>query len=258
MIKYIIIPAIFLIIIYKLISHSKKKWGNIDNNLVLYRFVYNDENVYFYSFNNDLISRYWKRKKFYENKLLEKIKSLNLKGTYVDVGSHHGNHSIYFDKFCNSKKVISIEGNPFNFKYLKKNITKNKCKNILHKKIVSDKSGQMLTMKYNTKNNGASRVVDSKINISNKDKNIINNTTDTLDNLLKTEKDISLMKLDIENYEYPALLGAQNIINKHHPVIIIELYKSNPYYNEIKKFLYKNNYKTDNISYAGAPTFIYY
>ena len=72
----------------------------------------------------------------------------------------------------------------------------------------------MLTMKYNTKNTGASRVVDSKINISNKDKNIINNTTDTLDNLLKTEKDISLMKLDIENYEYPALLGAQNIINK--------------------------------------------
>ena len=177
---------------------------------------------------------------------------------YVDVGSHHGNHSIYFDKFCNSKKVISIEGNPFNFKYLKKNITKNKCKNILYNKIVSDKSGKMLTMKYNTKNTGASRVVDSKINVSNKDKNIINNTTDTLDNLLKTEKDISLMKIDIENYEYPALLGAQNIINKHHPVIIIELYKNNPYYNEIKKFLYKNNYKTDNINYAEAPTFIYY
>ena len=75
----------------------------------------------------------------------------------------------------------------------------------------------MLTMKYNTKNTGASRVVDSKINISNKDKNIINNTTDTLDNLLKTEKAISLMKLDIEKYEYSSyfyiLLTVSFLIN---------------------------------------------
>jgi predicted RNA methylase len=69
-----------------------------------------------------------KKNLFYEIELLEKIKSLNLQGLYVDVGSHHGNHSIYFDKFCNSDKVISIEGNPFNFEYLKKNININNRK----------------------------------------------------------------------------------------------------------------------------------
>ena len=85
----------------------------------MYSFVYNNENVYFNYIENDHISNYWKNNTFYEIKLLEKIKSLNLNGVYVDVGSHHGNHSIYFEKFCNSEKVISIEGNSFNFNYLK-------------------------------------------------------------------------------------------------------------------------------------------
>ena len=71
---------------------------------------------------------------FYENKLLEKIKSLKLRGTYIDIGAHHGNHSIYFNKFCDSDKVISIEGNPFNFKYLKSNCEVNNCDNVLYNK----------------------------------------------------------------------------------------------------------------------------
>jgi FkbM family methyltransferase len=223
----------------------------------MYSFVYNNENIYFNYVLGDHISNSWKNNRFYEIKLLEKIKSLNLNGLYVDVGSHHGNHSIYFDKFCNSEKVISIEGNPFNFNYLKMNITQNKCKNILFNIIASDKEDETLTMKYDMINTGSSRVVNSKINTSYTSKNQINNTTKTLDNLLKNEENISLIKLDIENSEYNALLGAQNIINKHRPVIIIELHRENPYYNEIINFLDKNNYKTDGINYATSPTFIY-
>jgi FkbM family methyltransferase len=217
-------------------------------------FLYNNENIYFNLIEDDHISSYWKRKTFYEPKLLEKIRSLNLNGVYIDVGSHHGNHSIYFDKFCNSDKVISIEGNPLNFNYLKKNINKNKCKNILYNIIVSDKVGETLNMKFNKNNTGDSRV----INLENShEKNIISNTTNTIDNLLRNEENISLMKIDIENYEYYALLGAQKTIAKHKPLIIIELHKTNPYYNEIEHFLKKNNYKTDGINYACSPTFIY-
>ena len=221
----------------------------------MYNVVYNNENIYFNYLSGDHISKSWKNNLFYENKLLEKIKSLNLNGLYIDIGSHHGNHSIYFDKFCNSTKVISIEGNPFNFNYLKMNITQNKCKNILYNIIVSDKEGETLTMKYNMINSGSSHVVDKKMESNNH--NYVNNTTNTLDNLLKNEENISLMKLDIERWEYKALLGAQNIITKHKPVIVIELHTDDPHYNDIINFLNKNNYKTDGINYATSPTYIY-
>lgn len=223
----------------------------------MYNFIYDKKKIYFDSVKNDYIANSWKNKTFYELKLLEKIRSLNLNGSYVDVGSHHGNHSIYFNKFCNSDKVISIEGNPFNFNYLKKNLTQNKCKKIsLINTIISDKENVTLTMEYNMNNTGMSRVISSKKNITNLE-SIITNKTDTLDNLLKNEKNISLIKFDIENYEYYALMGCQNIIIKHKPIIIIEMHKSNPHYDKIINFLKKNNYKTDGINYCGTPTFIY-
>lgn len=223
-------------------------------------FSYDTETLYFNYIKNDHISMFWNHKVFYEDRLLEKIKSLNLNGLYVDVGSHHGNHSIFFDKFCSSDKVISIEGNPFNFNYLKKNITQNRCKNILYNTIISDKVSETLTMQYSLSNTGGSFVIKSEIDFEigiSDTKNIISNTTNTLDNLLKKEENITLIKLDIENYEYYALLGGQNIITKYKPIIVIELHKTNPYYNEIINFLNKNNYKTDGINYACSPTFIY-
>ena len=88
-------------------------------------------------------------------------------------------------------------------------------------------------------------------------KNIIKNTTNTLDNLLKNEDNITFIKMDIENYEYYSLLGAKKIIDKFHPVISIELHNTDPYYNEIINFLRIKNYKTNDISYCKSPTFIY-
>lgn len=204
---------------------------------------------------NDHVSNSWRNGVFYEMKLLEKIKSLNLDGVYVDCGAHHGNHSIYFNKFCNSEKVISIEGNPFNYNYLKDNIINNNCSNTLYNIIISDKCGDTLQMEYDLENTGSSTVINSS-NTS-IEKKYIQNTTTTLNNLLKNEDKISIIKLDIENYEYPALLGAKEIIDKFHPVIVIELHKTNPYYNEIINFLEQNNYTTDNINYAYSPTYIY-
>ena len=89
----------------------------------------NDENSYIFYYDNkflnfnfiegDWISKSWEKKEFYELKLLEKIRYLNIKGVYIDVGAHHGNHSIYFDKFCKSEKVV-YRRKPHNFKYLLK------------------------------------------------------------------------------------------------------------------------------------------
>ena len=226
----------------------------------MYSFFYDNKKIHFHYVKDDHIAKAWKNNGFYEKRLLEKIKSLNLDGVYVDLGSHHGNHSIYFDKFCNSDKVISIEGNPFNFNYLKKNLSENKCESICYNVAISNKIDQVLTFHYRMPNTGGSVI------INNQPADLYElsffpckatNKSNTLDNLLKDEENISLIKIDCENYEYYCLLGSQNIITKHKPVIIIELHSFNPYYNEILDFLNKNNYKTDGISYAGSPTYIY-
>ena len=106
---------------------------------------------------------------------------MNIDGTYIDIGAHHGNHSVFFDKFCKSTRVISIEGNPFNFRYLCSNIKNNNCNNILYNKIISDKGGERLTMQYNMQNTGMSKVVDNAV----EGDNTIVNFTDTIDNILK-------------------------------------------------------------------------
>lgn len=216
------------------------------------QFVYDGVEIGFDAVTGDYIAKSWIGGNFYENKLLEKVKSLGITGTYVDIGAHHGNHSIFFDKFCNSDKVISIEGNPYNYSYLETNIHLNGCNNILHNLIVDKDNNKQLTMQYSNQNTGWSRVVNNS-----KSNNLITNKTVTLDKLLCDETDIKLIKLDIENYEYNALLGGIDIISKHKPIIIIELHKNNPYYSEIKKFLTKNGYTTDGINYAQSPTYIY-
>ena len=122
---------------------------------------------------------------------------------------------------------------------------------ILHNIIVNDNPGETLYMKYSKNNTGNSRVVKNNINSSCK------NTSNTLDNLLINEVNISLIKVDIENYEYYALLGAVNVIEKYKPIIIIELHKTNPFYENIIDFLTDRKYVSDNISLATSPTYIY-
>lgn len=221
------------------------------------RLWYSGEEIKMRSVKGDYISSFWERGQFYESRLLEKIKSYDLKGTYVDVGAHHGNHSVFFDKFCNSDKVISIEGNPYNFSYLEKNIEENKCKNVLVNKLVSDKEGEQLFMKLDTDNTGSSTIISSE-EAKNCDLVVTKNTTVLLDNILSKEENISLIKLDVEDHEFYALKGCLRTICIHWPMLIIELAKGrNPYYFEIIKLLTELGYSTDGINYAATPTYIF-
>lgn len=217
------------------------------------QFKYKDITIKFEWYNDNDNQKWRWNNKFYEDKLLEKLKSFNLTGTYIDVGAHLGNHTIFFDKFCNSEKVISIEGSPYTFEYTLKNAkTNNLTKTNIYNYIVSDKDNEMIEIGLDHINNCGQMSIYGKHKYY---KSVVKSIT--LDTLLKDEDKISLIKIDVENSEYNVLLGAIDIIEKHKPIIIIELHKTNPYYNEILHFLEKNNYKSDNINYAISPTFIY-
>src|SRR3954451_5993667 len=46
---------------------------------------------------------------WYERPFLEHIRSLELRGAYVDVGAHLGTHTIWFARLCRATTVHAIE-----------------------------------------------------------------------------------------------------------------------------------------------------
>lgn len=183
---------------------------------------------------------------FYELKLLEKVKSLNLNGSYIDVGANIGNHSVFFSKFCNSKKVISIELDEKIYNVLNENV-KN-LNNVTTMNIgVGEKFKKVKISDIDKTNVGMTKIVGD-------DGDII---VDTLDNLLKDIDDISLIKIDVEGYEKNVLLGAKNIITKHSPVIIAEL-RDGREFDEFFSIMSEMGYETDKINYASTPTYFFH
>ena len=208
---------------------------------------------------NDHISNHYYNNSFYDEATLNKIKDLNVKGTYVDVGAHIGNHSLFFKLFCNSDKVISIEGNTLNYNFLITNIKQNNLnENIISYNNIIDEYDDIEkkighSTLYNN-NSGCSLVIENDSNINNYNYIQINKTK-KLDTILKNETNITLIKLDIEGYEYQALQGCRKTIEKYHPIIVIELHTesingksnidcaTNKYEKDIRFFLEEYNYK---------------
>lgn len=60
---------------------------------------------------------------------------------------------------------------------------------------------------------------------------------------LELNKNVSLVKIDVEGMEYQVLLGLNNLISKNNPVIYMELHSNNKYYSEIIDLVKKHKYK---------------
>jgi FkbM family methyltransferase len=194
-----------------------------------------------------LIQRIDNYKNFYEINLLNKVKSLNLSGTYIDGGANIGNHSVFFDKHCNSDKVIAIEIHPEIYNILVDNLNSNNCDKTTTINVGIGESERLVKLSDLCETNiGMTHIIDGDGDILIK----------PLDELVKDIENITLVKLDIEGYELNALLGMKKIIEKFKPVIIGEMANKdlfNSFNNEISKY----GYKTDNVNYGMTPTYIW-
>lgn len=124
---------------------------------------------------------------------------------FVDCGAHLGTLTITGSKQVGLKgKVIACEPTPTTFSYLKKNLADNSCHNVqLHKLAVGEKIRSVM---FKTSYISDMNHIDEKGNVE------VQMTT--LDHLLKDEKAITLLKLDVEGQELEALMGAQSILPK--------------------------------------------
>ena len=185
--------------------------------------------------------------KVLERKVFSKIDCAN--SSCLDIGANIGNHSVFFANFFSN--IYSFEPYPDSYYLLKfnsKNFSNIKTFNFGASDV--DENQYMYiasdtTMSRNTL--FSDRVEPKKIEQIHPKK--IKVELKNLDNLLKENKvkKISFIKIDIEGYEYKALIGLKNTIINDSPIIVLEQWTDA--FDEIKKttksidFLKKNHYK---------------
>ena len=174
-------------------------------------------NLFGFSVKDYIFNRWRSTGKFYEEPLLEKIRSLNISGCYVDAGANQGNHAIFFSEFCNSSEIVAVEASGKILPVFKLNLAGSVSKpcEIYHRCLYSE-----IGLKANAfggvspENCGSTTFV-----VTPDDSGEVGTTT--LDNLL-VGKDVGFMKLDIEGMELSALEGAVETLERCRPVIVAE------------------------------------
>lgn len=170
-------------------------------------------------------------KKNYDQEITLLNKVINKDLDSIDVGVYRGVYSYQMSKL--SSHVHSFEPNPLIYPYLEKNLKKIIKNMTLYNVALSDKS-EIVDLKIPNrfeilnKNNHEERFKLGLATIHNE--NLLGNNkyslfkvrAEKLDNLIKNEN-IGFIKIDVEGHEKNVLLGAEKIIKKCKPNLLVEI-----------------------------------
>jgi FkbM family methyltransferase len=165
--------------------------------------------------------------------------------TFVDIGTNIGQHSMYAASIVGETgKVYCFEPIPFIYEQLRDSIRHNHFETIVHpKNIALGLHGSEEKLHISRKNVGGSSLVTGE-----NESEVITVHVKNGGDELKDLKEVNVIKIDVEGYEYEVLSGIHDIITKHSPVIILEfsgeLYKKQGHGNSAKimKLLRDCNY----------------
>ena len=167
----------------------------------------------------DYIQKQHRAGRFYDTNGLELIQEhFPSGGTFVDIGTNIGNHTLFVGKFLNPKELILFEPNPEAIRTLTCNLHLNnifdKCDLSFLGKGLSDseESGFMIVAPDN--NLGAGKMV----------KSAEEGTFETIlgDHALRHKK-VDFIKIDVEGMEMMVLRGLQATIARDRPKLFLEL-----------------------------------
>jgi FkbM family methyltransferase len=158
--------------------------------------------------------------------------------TVIDIGAHIGYHTMAFAKLAGPNgHVLSFEPNRFNLARISMNLAKNpdlekqvQCFNIA----LSDKNGEVeFTFSADIENETSSGGFIENSNKPLEDRvyrhfNFVKETVPVkkLDDIILPGRftRVSLIKIDVEGAEAFVLKGALNVIQNHHPLLLIEIH----------------------------------
>lgn len=191
------------------------------------------------SFGSQII--YTKFPEYYEMDFVQWV--LKPTDTFVDVGAGLGDYSLIAASRIKTGIIFAFEPHLVALAYLNENIAINNLQNkiLAFNKVVSDKNGfEEFT----------SDEISEFSHISSKeDMNRIKIPSITLDNFFmsRKEKQIKIVKIDVEGAELKVLYGANNLLKKNAiDYLIIEINQRSPLYSgnadKVFSFLKKNGY----------------
>ncbi|PDT50367.1 hypothetical protein CO661_01605 [Sinorhizobium fredii] len=183
------------------------------------------------------IGRILLRGRWYEQEMLDYIRSLGIGGNYLDVGANIGNHSVYFAMNTEADRIFSFEPTRRARLALNKFVELNglwtKISTIPY--ACSDAEGEI-------------EVVESIASTAER----LKYPCRRIDDLIHVP--ISLVKMDIEGAEPYALRGAVRVLQESKPVMFIEVHDDN-HMSEIMSIIGPIGYKTTGRVWNPSPTY---
>lgn len=213
---YSVIRYLFLDIYMKFRTKSLNKF----NDIILYNFSYSD--VLFNIFlnpENGFIDKeiFWKG--VYEEDFLDFIKKeLKDDYTYVDIGSNIGQHALFAARILKNGNVYAFEPNYKIYSQLMRSVEANPDINnieVFNIGLGSEKKEEIFFI--NKGNVGGSSLLNYKEGM-----NKVSIMIDRGDVFLFNLDRVDFIKIDVEGYEYEALIGLQNTLHKFKPKMLIE------------------------------------
>lgn len=163
----------------------------------------------------------WQRGRFYERDVLLYIHERYRGGTFIDVGSGVGNHTLFFAMYCEPSLVMSIEPVNSYLEHQRENLALNgfedkvQCFNVA----LNDTPGRGEMIK-SPANPRAKWPWHKMMHELREGKGPT--TVTTLDALLPDVRDVTLVKMDIEGHELKALAGAVGLLERERPPLFLE------------------------------------
>ena len=202
--------------------------------------VYGNGKFYVRAYTDDI----WHVLPWRESEIFNVIKQTLKKGDiFVDAGANIGVYSVLASAMVGKDgKVCSIEMIPNTANRLREHGQINNCQNInIIEKALSDKKDDIVRA-YIPKNRFGMASIE--VQHDDKDTELIEVKTDTLDDILNRYEKIDLMKMDLEGAELKALYGATDVIAKTKNII----FETHTQMNEIVELLEKMGFKIQALS----------
>ena len=162
----------------------------------------------------------------YEEAELKAVEQfLTADSVFIDIGANIGLYTLFAANAINENgQVISFEPFTPNFNSLTKNVSLNNFSTICLEKMAIGAKDGLINLYYDEKEKNLGMA--SSITLEKGVQEEVKLTA--LDSYLETKSlaKIDLIKIDIEGFEYAALLGMRNTLTKFRPTLLIEILKS--------------------------------